>query len=202
MFENLPSSMKIIGITGNAGGGKSAAVSYFQSRGIGTISADKINSELLLQCEFLPPVIEKILRANVTHRDGSLDKSRLREITFSSKQHRQKLEELLHPVIMENINIQLALLPENRYCIIEIPLLFEAHLESRVDRVILVTASREILLTRLCSRNNIKQDIAESILDSQLQDNEKFFATDDIVLNTQDLDALHTCLDLLHNQYI
>ena len=194
--------MKIIGITGNAGGGKSAAVSYFQSRGIGTISADKINTGLLMQCEFLPPAIEKILQTSVTQTDGSLDKSRLRDITFSSKQHRQKLEELLHPVIMQNISIQLALLPENRYCIIEIPLLFEAHLESRVDRVILITASRQTLLARLCSRNDSKQDIAESILDNQLQDNEKFSATDDIVLNTQDLDALHSCLDLLHNQYI
>jgi dephospho-CoA kinase len=194
--------MKIIGITGNAGGGKSAAVSYFQSRGIGTISADRINTELLEQSEFLPPAIEKILQTRVTHTDGSLDKSRLRDMAFSSKQHREKLEELLHPIIMQNVSIQLALLPENRYCIIEIPLLFEAHLESRVDRVILVTASREILLARLCSRNNIKQDIAESILNSQFQDNEKFFATDDIVLNTQDLDTLHTCLDLLHNQYI
>lgn len=194
--------MKIIGITGNAGGGKSAAVSYFKSRGIGTISADRINTELLEQSEFLPPAIEKILQTRVTHTDGSLDKSRLRDMAFSSKQHRGKLEELLHPIIMQNVSIQLALLPENRYCIIEIPLLFEAHLESRVDRVILVTASREILLARLCSRNNIKQDIAESILNSQFQDNEKFFATDDIVLNTQDLDTLHTCLDLLHNQYI
>jgi dephospho-CoA kinase len=194
--------MKIIGITGNAGGGKSAAVSYFQSRGIGTISADRINTELLQQCEFLPSAIEKVLQTSVTHTDGSLDKSRLRDITFSSKQHRQQLEELLHPVIMENISIQLALLPENQYCIIEIPLLFEAHLESRVDRVILITASLQTLLARLCRRKDIKPDIAESILDNQLQDNEKFSATDDIVLNTQDLDALHSCLDLLHNQYI
>jgi dephospho-CoA kinase len=194
--------MKIIGITGNAGGGKSATVNYFRSKGIVCIIADDINAELLQQSRFIGHTIEKISRLRIINPDGSLNKTILRDLVFSSTTFREQLELLLHPIIMDNIALQLALLPEQPYFIVEIPLLFEAALTDRVDRIILVTADHKILLKRLCIRNSISRDTAESILDIQLEDSQKIPASDDIVLNNQGFDSLHNQLDLLHSQYI
>jgi dephospho-CoA kinase len=194
--------MKIIGITGNAGGGKSAVINYFRSKGIVSIIADDINAGLLQQCRFIGQTIEKISHQNLSNPDGGLNKTVLREIAFSSRSFRKNLEHLLHPVIMDNIALQLKLLPEQAYYPVEIPLLFEADLTNRVTRIILVTADRETLLERLRRRNNIERGTAESILENQLEDSKKISASDDIVLNNQDLESLHYQLELLHNQYI
>jgi dephospho-CoA kinase len=193
--------MRIIGITGNAGGGKSLAAQYLQSKGIPVISTDAINASLLENCPSLIDSIESLSRTRVSNGNGHLDKNALRNLVFSSKQYRKQLEQLLHPVIMSNVALQLSLLPAHPYCVVEIPLLFEANLTGWVNRILLVTARPELLLARLCERNNIDVNSAELILQNQSQDNTKLGASDDIVINNSDLATLYDHLDRLHHQY-
>ena len=194
--------MRIIGITGNAGSGKSLASSYLQSKGIPVISTDAINTCLLENCWSLARNIEFLSKTKVTDSSGNLDKNNLRNMVFSSRTFRKQLEQILHPIIMNNVSLQLSLLPEHPYCIVEIPLLFEAGLTDSVDRILLLTAREDILLGRLCERSNIDIDSAKSILNNQSQDNTKFSTSDDIVINNLDLETLHHYLDRLHQQYI
>ena len=194
--------MRIIGITGNAGSGKSLAASYLQSKGIPVISTDAINTCLLENCWSLARNIKFLSKTKVTDSSGNLDKNNLRNMVFSSRAFRKQLEQILHPLIMNNVSLQLSLLPEHPYCIVEIPLLFEAGLTDSVDRILLLTAREDILLGRLCERSNIDIDSAKSILNNQSQDNTKFGTSDDIVINNLDLETLHHYLDRLHQQYI
>lgn len=194
--------MRIIGLTGNAGSGKSLVASYFQSKGVPVISTDKINTSLLENSWAIVRNIESVSKTTVTNSSGDLDKNNLRNIVFSSSFFRKQLEQILHPIIMRNVALQLSLLSEHPYCIVEIPLLFEAGLENHVDRILLVTAKREILLDRLCDRSNISVDSAKSILRNQAQDNTKFGTSDDIVMNNLDLETLYHCLERLHQLYI
>ena len=193
--------MKIIGIKGNAGGGKSLAARYLQSKGVPVISTDAINASLLQSCRSLVDSIESLSKTRVTNGNGNLDTDVLRKLVFSSKQYRKELEQLLHPVIMDNVALQLSLLPPHPYCVVEIPLLFEANLTECVDRIMLLTARPEVLLTRLCERNNIDLNSAELILQNQSQDNTKLGSSDDIVINNSDLATLYDHLDRLHHQY-
>ena len=64
--------MVIIGVTGNAGGGKSAAISYLQGKGVDAVSADSINANLLKHSQSLILSIEKTLQHQLTGDDGKL----------------------------------------------------------------------------------------------------------------------------------
>ena len=191
--------MIVIAITGNAGSGKSAAISHLQHLGIKSISADMINASLLQHSSYLVTFIEKALDQVFSDADGNLDTSSLRQSAFSSPHSRATLERILHPVILDNIELQLSLLPSNDYCVVEVPLLFEAGWHERFPAILLITSSYQNLSSRLYSRPGIDEQAASSILDNQQPDSQKFKRASDIVLNNGDLAHLHLCLDDLHN---
>ena len=62
--------MKIIGLTGNAGSGKSTALNFFRSKGIDGISADAINADLRQHCQYLTIVIENTLKEKISCANG------------------------------------------------------------------------------------------------------------------------------------
>ena len=188
-----------IGLTGNAGSGKSTAIDFFQSEGIDVISTDEINSNCRRHGKFLAVLLEKILNTSLSDKNGLIDSEELRKIIFASRDSRRSIEILLHPLIMENVDLQLALLPENDYCFIEIPLLYEANLCAYVDTILLVTAEHEKLIERLNTRSMLTGPEAESVLQNQLTDNIKFTRSNDIVLNTDTQSIFKDCLErLLH----
>jgi len=184
-----------IGLTGNAGSGKTTALKFFLSRGIDGISSDSINADLRSHCKYLSIALENILNTKLAGDNGLIDITLLRGVIFSSKPTQKHVEMLLHPIIMENINLQIALLPQRAYCIIEIPLLYE------VDSVLLITADREQLVRRLTSRSQLTLDDATNILDNQMTDNHKFRCSNDIVLNDDTQENFLERLQMLHIRY-
>jgi len=192
--------MKIIGLTGNAGSGKSTALDFFRSKNIDGISTDTINADLRQHSQYLTIVIENTLQENISNDNGLIDTKKLRDVLFISKSSRAAIEMILHPIIMENVDLQLSLLPQNNYCIIEIPLLFEAGLLSCVDSVLLVASSRAELAERLNSRRQMTPGEIDAVLYSQLVDNKKFLPSNDIVLNNGTQEAFQECLDKLHHR--
>ena len=171
---------------------------FFRSKGIDCISADTINTDLRNNCLFLAHIIEQVIQTSLSDNNHAIDTARLRNILFSSKSAQEKLETILHPLIMENIELQLSLLPIQDYCIIEIPLLFEADLLSHIDRALLVTANRGKLAERIRDRSQLTSNEAAAILDAQLEDKYKFSGSKDIVFNSSSPQAFHDCLDNLY----
>ena len=193
--------MKIIGLTGNAGSGKSTALDFFTAQGINGISVDAINTELRQHCPHLTITLERMLDASLTDSDGLIDTRLLGQLIFSSDSARETVERYLHPLIMENLELQLSVLSEKRYCIVEIPLLFEAQLLAYVDMVLLVTANKEILVSRLTTRPAITSDYAHAILEKQLADTDKFQYSSAIVLNNDSEEAYLQYLQNIHRRY-
>ena len=103
--------MIIIGLTGNAGGGKSTAMAYFASQGIDGISTDAINAELRQHCTHLCQWLQKMVGTALCDDNGRLDSNALRQEIFTSQKTRRSVEHFLHPVIMQNVELQLAVLP-------------------------------------------------------------------------------------------
>ena len=192
--------MKIIGLTGNAGSGKSTALDFFRSKNIDGISTDAINADLRQHSQYLAIVIENTLQEKISDDNGLIDAKRLRDVIFISESSRAAIEMILHPVIMENVDLQLSLLPQNNYCIIEIPLLFEAGLLSCVDSVLLVASNRTELAERLNSRRQMTPGEIDAILHSQLADNKKILPSNDIVLNNDTQEAFQERLDKLYHR--
>lgn len=190
-----------IGLTGNIGSGKSYAFRFFLAKKISGISVDSINTELRNHCKFIATLLQKILRRNVLNKNELIDPTLLRRAIFSSRSARQDTENLLHPIILENLELQAMLLPENNYCIFEIPLLYEADLLATVDTVLLITADRTTLVRRLAHRDQLSPKEADNILDNQTADKNKFQNSDDIIVNNTTSEAFETCLNLIHKKY-
>lgn len=190
-----------IGLTGNAGSGKSTAVKFFLSKGVNAISSDSINSDLRHHCKYLAAALESILQARLSDNNGQINVALLRDILFSSKSKKICAEKLLHPIIMENIDLQVALLPRNIYCIIEIPLLFEANWLAQMDSVLLVTANERSLIAHLTTRCLTEKE-AMNILSKQLADRHKFQYSDNIVLNNDSREHFLESLRQLHARFI
>ena len=169
------SGIRVIGLTGGIATGKSSVARFFTKKGIPVIDAD-----LLARNAVLPgsPALEKIVslfgQGVLTH-DGQLDRKLLSAQIFSDPEKRRQLEHIIHPEIRkqsEELIAQAAAAGHQRL-IYMAPLLIEAGVADRVDTVWVVTVRPEIQLERLMRREQISQDKAQSMVDSQMPLSEK-----------------------------
>lgn len=194
--------MHIIAVTGNAGSGKSTLASSLKTESLEHIHADEINRELLNSSHPLAIYIEKCMQSPIHNSSGKVISEKLREEVFSSPEKRKLLENILHPVIMQNIQLHVSLLSRKQVCVIEIPLLFEARLQEKFERILLITAPRKTLTKRISVRNNLDEASSLAILNTQMPDQNKFNSSDDIVLNSGQSSDLATLANHLGSTYI
>jgi dephospho-CoA kinase len=135
--------VKIIGLTGNIASGKSAVLDLFRKQGCHTISTDKITHELLKTNEKIKEEIKSNFGNEVTKKDGSIDRTRLAGIVFNNNLLLKDLELILHPTIEQVVNDKIAKLSPNSKVVIEIPLLFEAGWDTKMDHVVLITCPKK-----------------------------------------------------------
>src|SRR4051794_23725517 len=97
-----------IGLTGGFACGKSAAADFFAQLGITIIDTDVIAREVVSQKTFALTAIIKRYGPTILNQQGELNRARLREVIFTQPQERQWLEDLLHPLIVEQMQQQAA----------------------------------------------------------------------------------------------
>jgi dephospho-CoA kinase len=128
-----------VAVTGGVGAGKSEALRAFARRGVPTLSADAVVHRLIAE--------DPDVRAALSERFGSTDRSAIAAVVFSDPDQLAWLEALLHPRVREAEEAWVAGL-DAPVAAIEIPLLFEVGGESRVDAVVVITASDEVRAAR------------------------------------------------------
>ncbi|MCB5252563.1 MAG: dephospho-CoA kinase [Candidatus Cloacimonadaceae bacterium] len=177
-----PSKALKIAITGNIGSGKSSFCNFLKQFGHQVLSADEIASEILLN---LAELWHKRWGDKVFH-DGIVDKEAIADIVFQDPRELDYLNSEIHPRVMQRFAEESDKSDEDML-FFEIPLLFEAKLESHFDYLVLVTAPREIVLKRLQQRNPGQLENLRLRLDSQIPDAEKAARVDLVIDNSQDL---------------
>jgi len=191
----------IIGLTGGIGSGKSTVAKEFKALGIDVIDADQVARQVVAPGENALREIELFFGARVIDINGALDRAKLREIIFQSEEKKQWLNDLLHPLIRENLLTQLAE-ATSHYVILEAPLLFENKLNeyTHYNVVVDVTESNQIQRAALRDGNNEAQ--IKAIMNSQLSRQERIAKADYIIDNNDvDLAALKHRINLLHQQF-
>ena len=133
--------------------------------------------------------------------DGSLDRSKLRDIIFNDNKQRKRLEAILHPRIRTEVFKQANALGGD-YCLIVVPLLFETNYPYPVDRVLVVNTPENEQLSRLLARDDIDKPTAEAIIASQISPEERLNRADDVINNDGSIDAIKNKIDKLHHQYL
>ncbi|HAC1640540.1 TPA_asm: dephospho-CoA kinase, partial [Listeria monocytogenes] len=122
--------------------------------------------------------------------DGTLNRAKLGEIIFKDKEKREKLNEITHPRVKDYM-----LEARERFfeageelVFFDIPLLFESHLESLVDKIVVVWTTPETELKRLMERNNLTKEDALRRIESQMGIDEKARKADFVIDNNESLE--------------
>lgn len=190
-----------IGLTGGIGSGKSTASSLFEQLGVPVIDADAIAREMVAPGQPGLDAVRQAFGPDAIGADGTLDRAWLRARVFAEPDERQRLEELLHPLIREAIRARVQQLAAP-YCILAIPLLVEKGWRSEVDRVLVIDAPVEQQIARTASRDRMRTEDVERILAAQASREERLAAADDVLCNEGDLNALRERVTLLHQRYL
>jgi dephospho-CoA kinase len=165
--------VKIIGLTGGIGMGKSTAAAVFRRARIPVFDADLAVHLLQAKGGRAVKAIEAAFPG--TTKDGAIDRTALRHTVLGNKDALTRLEHILHPMVEaeERAFVGRARRAGKRAVVLDIPLLFETHGERRVDTVVVVSAPRAIQIHRVAKRRRMSKDDVAAIIARQMPDSEK-----------------------------
>lgn len=191
----------ILGLTGGIGSGKSAAAERFVELGVHLVDADQAARWVV---EPGRPALASIVErfgAGVLLEDGQLDRAALRQQIFADPAQRQWLEQLLHPLIGQEIFSYLAK-AETPYAVYVSPLLIESGQYRKTQRILVIDAPPELQVQRTLLRDNTSAEQVQAILKAQVGREERLRHADDVVVNDRDVPTLHAQIDRLHHFYL
>lgn len=185
--------MKILGLTGGSGTGKSAACTAFARLGCGVIDADATYRTLCDTCEPMLKEIQNVF-GDVFSTDGKLDRKKLGAIVFADAQKLQQLNAITHPYIRQAARDAFAAYSKRGclLCIYDAPVLFEGQMETLCDKTCAVLAARNTRIARIVARDTITEEYAALRIDAQKDDAFYRERCDYVVQNDADLDTLYT----------
>jgi dephospho-CoA kinase len=137
-----------LAITGGIGAGKSTVLAALRAHGAATVSSDEIVHHLLATDDDVREALVTRMGSEVLGLDGRPDRKKIAERVFGDRELLDWLEQLLHPLVSSEYlgwREQLAELDDPpQVCVTEVPLLYEIGAEERFDRVLVVTAPRQL----------------------------------------------------------
>ena len=160
--------MMKVGITGGIGSGKSTVCRLFARLGVAVYDSDTEARRLMTGSAELRQAIASRFGADI-YRGGALDRARLAGMVFSDGAALADLNALVHPVVMADFDAWAAR-QEGPYVILESAILFEAGLETCVDKTVAVLAPRELRIERTCRRDDCGPDEVGRRIAAQLDD--------------------------------
>ncbi|MFB3089110.1 MAG: dephospho-CoA kinase [Acidiferrobacterales bacterium] len=190
-----------IGLTGGIGSGKSSAAAMFARRGVPVIDADEIAKQLVAPGQ---PAYERIIQRfgkEFVDADGFIDRGRLRRHVFDDPASRRELEAILHPRVRQQIQRQLRAL-RAPYCVIVIPLIFEANQQDLVDRILVIDATEDTQVQRVAARSSLADDEIRKIIAAQIGRNVRLRQAHDVITNEGELEQLEERVDAFHTRYL
>ena len=193
--------MRIIGITGGIGTGKTTASDYLEEQGFAVIDADQIGRELTADGQ---PILAEIRDRFGCVTDGGaegnglvLDRKAMADLVFNNKEIKEEYDQLIHAEIIEEIDREIEELSKTdvKGILLDAPLLFEANINDRCDVVILITADMDERIGRVSLRDDADEEDIQDRINNQFSDDEKARSSDFIVDNSGEPEDMYRQLD-------
>jgi dephospho-CoA kinase len=191
----------VVGISGGIGSGKTTVTDLFTTYDIEVIDADVIAREVVAPgTPALKSIVDK-LGQSVLDCSGILDRAKLRTLVFSDSQTKSWLNQLLHPVIRQQMLLQTQQ-AKSAYCLLSVPLLVENKLYQQVNKVVIVDVDEQTQLRRTLLRDKTNEQQIRAIMSAQATRAQRLAVADDIIDNNGKTDDLPKQVFQLHKKYL
>lgn len=161
--------MKIIGITGRSGCGKSSATKFLAGQGYPCIDADLVAREVLLPGSPCIAKLQEYFGKDILAEDGTIKRRLLADRAFATPEGTRVLTSITQPEILRRINERLLQAQRDgaKMAFVDGAVIVGTPFESRCDALVLITAPYETSVRRICARDAISPEMARRRLDAQ-----------------------------------
>lgn len=174
-----------IAVTGGYATGKTTVLDMLSELGAYCVSADKIVHHLLANNKEVQNSLIEYFGVDILDSRKIIDRERLGEIVFSDGLKRKKINEIIHPYVKREIKELITKKINNgtKILAVEMPLLYEAGMESDYDKVIVVNCARKVQQKRAEERLDIRKEEITKRIEAQMNTNEKAAKADYVIDN-------------------
>ncbi len=190
--------MKVVGLTGGIGSGKSTASEYLARKGCLIVDADAISRGLTAGGSPYLATIRKTFGDEYFFEDGSLDRQKLGRLVFENAEKKAELERIITDEVIRIILEKLESLRAEGFdgiVIIDAPLFFECGMQKYTEESWLVSASPEVIIERVKARDSLSEADIRARIANQMPLAEKMALATRIIDNSTDLPHLYAQLD-------
>jgi dephospho-CoA kinase len=184
--------MRLIGLTGGIGTGKSSVAGFLRGLGVTVIDADEATRAVQAPGTEGLRLLADAFGEEILTPEGALDRPRLAAIAFADPKARQRLNEIVHPLVRRWMaeRQREAAARGDPLVVLDVPLLFETRGTDGLDAVILVYAPEELQLKRVTELRGMDERAARERIAAQMPIDEKRRLASHVILNTGTLDEL------------
>ncbi|MBR6799645.1 MAG: dephospho-CoA kinase [Firmicutes bacterium] len=208
----MDNKVKVVGLTGGIGTGKSTAAEYLKKKGFAHIDADQIGRDITADGSPMLPVLDGIFGPtgeygcegfDILREDGSLDRKALASIVFTDMNKKLKLDEVMFKAIIAETKrlVEVNSQDDPVGILIDAPLLFEAGLDKECDLVLLIVADMDVRIHRVCARDGATEQEVRNRINSQMSDEEKISRSHVVVDNSGSLEELEKQLEEFFSKF-
>ena len=194
--------MKVLGLTGGIGSGKSMVASMFTQLGADVIDADQLAREVVEPGE---PALKEIATAfgkDVLLPDGRLNRGKLARIIFADPVARGTLNAITHPRIRERMDAEITARRSRAGVLVaDIPLLYENNRTRAVETVIVVWVDPKTQLRRLQERDGLSKEEARQRIAAQMPLDEKRARADVVIDNSGSRENTRRQVEAVYRRY-
>lgn len=191
----------IIGLTGGIGSGKSTVADAFAAKGIQQVDADVVARQVVAPGSVALLQIIDHFGNDMLMADGGLNRAALRQRVFSQPADKDWLNALLHPLIRQQMQQQVAA-AHSAYVLFIAPLLLENQLQPFIDRLVVIDVPEHSQLARTLLRDGGSEQQVAAIMAAQVSRQQRLDAADDVIDNSAGPEYLAAQVDALHQQYL
>lgn len=191
--------LRVFGLTGGIGSGKSTVARMLRERGVPVVDADELAREAVAPGSSGLAEVVAAFGRHVLDADGSLDRKKVAELVFSDLEARKRLNSITHPIVRRLSQERFAELDRRgvELAAYDVPLLFEVGLDAVLKPTVVVFSSEATQLGRVAARDGASEDATRARMAAQMPLEEKRRRADYVLENDGSLEELAAQVDAL-----
>lgn len=192
--------MKLVGLTGGIGSGKSTIARRLAEHGAHIIDADHVAREVVEPGTPALAEIAAVFGTRVISPDGSLNRGALGDIVFSDPAKRIQLNAIVHPAVHKRTQELFSQAPLGSVIVYDVPLLVETQYEYSFDEIVVATAPESVRIERLMEHRGMLESEAASRIESQAPEEERLKIASHVIDTSGDISHTYSQVDALWSQ--